>query len=116
MHVPVHAHPPRPRIDVSLPKKLGHRERGLRDAELENTPCAIVVRKLRLGLRIFDPCCGVCRIELRGMGTGVNRRERRRKLKKRGMAHLDVLLVEGSNAVKCSVLEGKLVGQYHGMT
>ena len=48
------------------------------------------------------------------MGTGVSRPEKK-KIKK-GVAHLDVLLVEGSNAVKFSELEGKPVGQRHGMS
>jgi hypothetical protein len=48
------------------------------------------------------------------MGTGVNRPEKTEKMKK-GVARLDVLLVEGSNAVKFSELEGKPVGQRHGM-
>ena len=47
----------------------------------------------------------------------VNRHEKVKKIEKNGgIVHLDVLPVEGLNAVKYSVLEGKLVGQYHGMT
>ena len=48
-------------------------------------------------------------------GVWVNRREKVKKIEKNGgIAHLDVLPVEGSNTVKSSVLERKLVGQYHG--
>ena len=46
----------------------------------------------------------------------VNRCEKVKKIEKNGgIVHLDVLPVEGLNAVKYLVLEGKLVGQYHGM-
>jgi len=48
--------------------------------------------------------------------TGVNRPENTKKIKKKGVAHLDVLLVEGSDVVKFSELEGKPVGQRHGMS
>ena len=45
----------------------------------------------------------------------VNRHEKVKKIEKnRGIVHLDVLPVEGSNVVKSSVLERKPVGQYHG--
>jgi len=47
--------------------------------------------------------------------ASIDRPEKRKKIKK-GVAHLDVLLVEGSDAVKFSELEGKPVGQRHGMS
>jgi len=41
---------------------------------------------------------------------GVNRLEKAKKIRKR-VARLDVLLIEGSNAVKFSELGGRPVGQ-----
>lgn len=57
-------------VDVRLPEHLGHRERLLRRAELEDRAGTFEVLQLRLELRVLDPSGRVARVELSIVSRG----------------------------------------------